>query len=186
MRIKLAFVAGVMSLVWACSEAGTTSEAENTVAASIPREEIESNIEANNVALTNLTNPDSMRFICQAQIDLCKKFVELYAKDPKVPVFLTYQAKAHRANNQFKEAVQVYNTIEQRYPEFDGIPEVMFVKAFILDEELDQKDQAKEAYNALITKFPNHPFSKDAQALLTQLHMSDDELIKMFEEKNKK
>jgi TolA-binding protein len=60
------------------------------------------------------------------------------------------------------------------------MPEVYFLKAFILDEDLDKKDDAKKAYTDLINEFPDNALSAQAAVLLDQLYMSDEELIEMW------
>lgn len=185
---KLLFIAAVLAAT-ACTSTKNDSNdvgatADSTVVQAIPKEELMLKINQNNAALTNLYSPDSLRFICRGQADLCEMFVKSYPLDPEAPKVLSYEAKALRVLGQSKEAVAVYNKIEQSYADYPDMPEVLFLKAFILDEDLNDKKKAELAYLDLIQKYPNHKFSKDAKALLTQLHMSDEDLIKMFEEKN--
>ena len=61
----------------------------------------------------------------------------------------------------------------------------MFLVAFIYDTYLKQLDQAKTAYEKVIEKYPNHHLTRDAKLSIEHLGMSDEELIKMFEEKQK-
>lgn len=169
-----------------CSN-NSSSEAESkpadtakTVVAAITPEELLIKINSNNDALGNLSNVDSLRFICRAQTELCNQYVRSNPNAPDAPDILGYQAKAFRVLGMSDKAVDSYTRIETSYPNYQGLPEVMFLKAFLLDEDLGEKDRAKEAYNRLIQKFPDHPFSKDAKVLLTQLYMSDEEMIKML------
>ncbi len=182
---------GLVSLFAACTEnnknTNETAEANTETIADkkIARDELLKNIEANNAAISGSFNPDSLIFICNGQAKMCEQFVKSQPVDSMAPVVLSYQAKAFRVLQQPEKAVGAYNHIIQSYPDYASLPEVMLIKGLILDQEIKDKQAAEKAYLGLIQKFPNHAFAKDAQALLTQLHMTDEELIKSFEAKNK-
>jgi hypothetical protein len=50
---------------------------------------------------------------------------------------------------------------------------------------LGKKGEAKTRYEAMINAYPRHPLANDARALIKLLGMSEEEILKMLEEKNK-
>ncbi|MES2629547.1 MAG: tetratricopeptide repeat protein [Bacteroidota bacterium] len=175
----------------ACNTSGDNSgdsgnTKDSTVVSAIPKEQLIVKINENNATLTNVENPDSLRFICSAQAELCQQFVKAYPTDPEAPAVLSYQAKALFVLGRPKEAADTYRRIIQAYQDYNNMPEVMFLYGLTLDQEVGDKAAAEKAYLKLIQTYPNHNLSQQARALITQLHMTDEELIKSFEEKNKK
>jgi len=156
------------------------------VATDFQREELISQINENNELISHSGNPDSVLFICHKQAELCEQFTTTRPLDMETPKILTYQAKAYKVLQNPKKSVQALNTIIQNFQDYENLPEVMLVKAITIDQEINDKQAAEKAYLELIQKFPDHPFANDAKSLLTQLHMSDEELIRSFEAKNKK
>ena len=68
------------------------------------------------------------------------------------------------------------------YPEFDKNPVALFMLAtFVYDEQLHDLDKAREAYQQIIDNYPENPFANDAAIAITQLGMTPEELIRMFE-----
>ena len=61
----------------------------------------------------------------------------------------------------------------------------LFLQGFVYESQLHNIIRAKEAYTEFIRKYPRHQLAKDAQFSIENLGKSDEELIKMFEEKNR-
>ncbi|HEX4887529.1 MAG TPA: tetratricopeptide repeat protein [Luteibaculaceae bacterium] len=174
-------------LVGACKQEATTKESPQTEidAAALPETEQLALILKNNEALVKSTSPDSILFLANAQIKTCDAFLAKYLTSGSGVEVMKCKANACRAAGKFAEAVTVYNQIESRYNTYDSLGDIIFTRAFILDNELNAKEEARDAYNKLINRFPNHPYSADAKALLEQLYMSDEELIQQLKAKNK-
>ncbi len=56
--------------------------------------------------------------------------------------------------------------------------------AFTIDDGLNEKGRAKQAYEEVIMRFPDHPFAKDARAMIDNLQYTDEELIERFKKMN--
>lgn len=81
-----------------------------------------------------------------------------------------------------QQSIDLCDRLLTNYPEFDKNPVALFMLAtFVYDEQLHDLDKARDAYQQVIEKYPDNPFAKDAAISITQLGMSPDELIKMFE-----
>lgn len=183
MRIIAIVVCCVFAVLQSCNNDKTTIE--EAPVDNYSQSELTASIEKNNEAISQATSPDSIIFISRNQLTLCEQYIEKYDTAQNAAIVLAYGAKAARASQQHEKAVKMYSRIINSYPAYPEMAEVMFLKAFILDQEIKQKDRAKEAYTALMTKYPEHPFSKDAEVLVSQLYMSDEEMIQWLQEKNK-
>lgn len=94
---------------------------------------------------------------------------------------------AGRIANQSKsypKALELFDWLSTKYPEYEKNPEALFVSAFILDRDLKRYDEAKIKYETFLEKYPDNQFAKDAQFLLENLGVPPAEIIKRFEEAN--
>ena len=110
------------------------------------------------------------------------RFVDEYSNDPKAPEYLFISARAANGLRKYEKSLKIMNTIKQRYQDYNKLPEVYFLYAFTLDEDLKRKEEAKDAYMELINKFPDDHLSKQAVLLMDQLYLSDEELIQKWKE----
>lgn len=118
--------------------------------------------------------------LMEAYNEYTQKFVGDMARTPE---YLYKSAAISRAVNLPVKAIKLYDKILKDYPEFERNPEVAFLMAFTYDEDLQQKDQAKEAYQDVIEKFPGDKWAEQASARLENIDLTDEELVKVFMEK---
>jgi hypothetical protein len=131
-----------------------------------------------------LTNEEAK----QLSMDLmnsCNSFVEAFPKDNRCADYLFISARAANGLRQYDASLTTLNRIKGGYRGYEKMPEVYFLYAFTLDEDLERKEDAQKAYMDLINKFPDDPLSSQAAILLDQLYLSDEELIEMWEMKEK-
>ncbi len=116
------------------------------------------------------------------------KYVETYPKDTLSPDFLFKAADLANGLKRHEESVNLFARLVIEYPEFRKSSAALFMQAFVLETEIKETEKAKEKYKEFLNKFPNHKLAPSARASLDQLNanLTDEELIKMFEEKNKK
>lgn len=100
-------------------------------------------------------------------------------------MYLLKAAELQMGLEEYKAADISLERLLKNYPAFDRAPQAAYMRAFIYDEHLDQKGRAKELYEAMIEAYPRHPLSNDARASIRLLGMSEEEILKMLEEKNK-
>ena len=116
------------------------------------------------------------------------KYVKAYPNDTLSPDFLFKAADLANGLKRHEESVNLFARLINEYPEFRKSPAALFMQAFVLETEIKDTEKAKEKYKEFLSKFPKHKLAPSAQASLDQLNanLTDEELIKMFEEKNKK
>ena len=125
------------------------------------------------------------RALAEEQLKSYIAFTEKFPEDSRSEKFL-YKA-AELANSMGKTAVALdyYYSFCQKYPKSDKTPYALFLQAFIYENQLKNLDKARELYSSFLTTYPDHELAKDARFSLDNLGKSEEELIKMFEEKNK-
>lgn len=79
------------------------------------------------------------------------------------------------------QTIQLFNRILTEYPDFEKATVVLFLKAFVYEDQLRDYDNAKKYYELFLTKYPESEFADDAKVSLKNLGKSPEELIKEFE-----
>jgi TolA-binding protein len=111
-------------------------------------------------------------------------YANAYPKDTISAEFLFKGAEIAMNLNKSGMAIEYYNRILLSYPAFEKRPYCVFLQAFILENQMNQYDQAKARYQEFIDKYPDHVLVKDAQASIENMGKPIEELIKQWDEKN--
>lgn len=136
--------------------------------------------------LYNITDPKTLRLIPSVAREYLT-LTEIYAKarpdDPKSPEKLYKAGEIARSIGAFQEALNIYATIENYFPQYEKAPKALFMQAFTYAEDLNDEAKARELYEAFIAKYPEDDFVDDAQMLLETLGKSDEEIFQQLEGK---
>ena len=82
-----------------------------------------------------------------------------------------------------QRSIKMVDQLLTTYPDYENNPVALFMLAsFVYDEQLHDLDKARETYQRVIDEYPDCPFANDAAIAITQLGMTPEELVKMFEE----
>ncbi|MCB9169354.1 MAG: tetratricopeptide repeat protein [Flavobacteriales bacterium] len=119
-----------------------------------------------------------------ALLDVYKSFAQEFPTDTMAPEYLFRGAGVAKALGRPNETLTLYDRIINDYPQWRRIPDTYYLKAFTLDNDLGQKGAAEQAYRDVIARYPDHRFAKDAQAMIDNLGLTDQELIEKFEKMN--
>ena len=120
----------------------------------------------------------------QGMIDVYKAYAAAYPLDSMAPEYLFRAAGTHKSMNQPDEAIKLYDRIAQNYQSWRRRVDVLYMKALTLDDDLEQDGEAQVIYNQVINEYPEHPFARDAQAMIENLGLSDEEIIAKFKALN--
>jgi outer membrane protein assembly factor BamD (BamD/ComL family) len=116
-----------------------------------------------------------------AMIDVYKAYANANPYDTISAQYLLKAANLAKSMHDGEQSVKLYERIMKDFPSWKRLPDVMYLKAFTIDSELDQKGEAEAAYREVISKYPDHPFAKDARAMIENLKYTDEELIQRFQ-----
>jgi tetratricopeptide (TPR) repeat protein len=141
-------------------------------------------IKAVETKLKNVTTLDT--YNANMAITAYTKFAGQFSDDSLSPKFLFKAASLAMSSQQYQRALGFYDSIYAKYPKFNQAPDCIFVEGFIYDSFLKDTAKAHAKYQEVITKFPDNNLAQQAKAAIAALGKTDDELIKEFEEKNKK
>lgn len=175
------FIALTVMLIAACSS-GEQNEGNNS-SKELTHQELVEKIEANQKDLSSIDDLNKIMTIANQQMELCAEFAVRFPNDTAAANYLYWGGNAARMTQSFQAAINMYNQFIQAYPSHKKRPEVMFVKGFVLAEELNEKDKAKKAFEQILIKYPTHSLAEDAKAMITQLYMNDDELLEFLKGK---
>jgi len=103
--------------------------------------------------------------------------------DPSTPNHLYGAAEVARSLRTFAKAMTLYDWILDKYPNTDKAPNVLFIKGFILEQDYQRDDEAKEIYEEFLRKYPDHTMAESAQFLLDNIGKSDEQILKEIEQK---
>ena len=82
-----------------------------------------------------------------------------------------------------QESIKMVDRLITDYPDYENNPVALFMLAsFVYDEQMHDLDKARETYQRVIDEYPGTPFANDAAIAITQLGMTPEELVRMFEE----
>jgi outer membrane protein assembly factor BamD (BamD/ComL family) len=113
-------------------------------------------------------------------------YANTWPKDTISAEYLFKGAEIAMNLNQSAMAIEYYNRILLSYPAFRKRPYCVFLQAYILENQLNQYDQAKARYQEFIDKYPDHVLVKDARASIENMGKPIEELIKEWDQKNSK
>ena len=134
------------------------------------------------------TNPDKYginRKAAQSYVDACEAYALAYSGTTEAPEYLYKATEVSRTLRTFTKSLSMYDWILDQYPQYEKAPTAMFLKGFIIENELKNDEMAKEVYNSFLSMYPDHQLKDDVQFLLDNVGKTDEEIMKMIE-KNKK
>ncbi len=85
------------------------------------------------------------------------------------PHWLFQAAETARKVRVYSMAIGLYDWLGRSWPGSREAAQALFLKAYILDNDLRRKEEAKVAYEAYLQKFPTDDYSEDARIMLKHL-----------------
>lgn len=119
-------------------------------------------------------------------INNCEIYALVNPEDKSSPKYLYMAAQVSQNIKMFVKTLELYDWILLKYPDFEKVQTSMFMKAFILDNELKRIDEARQVYDEFLSKYPNSDLADDVKSSLEYLGKSDEEILKAIESKSHK
>jgi len=113
----------------------------------------------------------------------CEAFVLISPKDSLSPEYLFKAGEVAHTIKSYNKTFELYDWILEKYPDYKKTPTALFLKGYILDNELKKYDDAKEIYNEFLQRYPNSELVDDVKTLIEYMGKSDEEILKMIEAK---
>lgn len=114
-------------------------------------------------------------------MDAYKAYGERFPNTAGAPDF-TFRAGEIAMNlNSTVEAIKLFEIVYDEFRDYEKRPYALFLKAFVLENQANQLEEAERIYKAFIEEFPDHPMADDAAYSIKNMGKSPEELIKEFE-----
>ncbi len=138
-----------------------------------PKEKALKNIkglESNDSAFSN----ELMSELKVAYLDFAKS----YPDDEHSPEFLFKGAQRCIVLEQAKEAVELLNELNTKYPKSGFVEDAAFLMAYTYENNLNELNKAQVLYQDFIKKYPKSELAEDARFALDNLGKSPEEMLK--------
>lgn len=119
---------------------------------------------------------------------LFKAYQEYYNRHPKDTVALNYlfeAANLAQKLDKHQRAIELFINFQEGFPGSHRCDEAVYNIAYIYDARIQNKEKAKLYYNKVIELYPTSMWADQARGALQIVNMSDEELLKFLNEKNK-
>jgi tetratricopeptide (TPR) repeat protein len=130
------------------------------------------------------TAPKSDTNAVTVLLSIYRNFASKYPKDSLAPDYLYKAAGLAVSYNRGTQAIDLYETIINTYPEYKRIPECYFMEAFAWENVIGNIGKASEYYNKFLAKYPDHDLADDARAAIKFLGKTPEEMVREFEQMN--
>lgn len=124
-----------------------------------------------------------------AGMSLVKSYAKFYRlaepKDSLAADMLFKAGEVSMGIGQGNLAVKYFKIIVDDHKEFYKAPEALFLAGFCEENVNKDTADARRFYEFFINRYPDHKLAEDAKFSIQNMKMSDEDLIRMFEEKRK-
>lgn len=114
-------------------------------------------------------------------LSLSESYALAYPDDPRTERILMTAAQTAQTAGNGARAIEFFDWVWRYFPDSEEAPLALFLKGFVYETNLNNKELAMESYKLFIKKYPRHPRNKEAEFLLENIHTPDNELIEKLE-----
>jgi len=118
-------------------------------------------------------------------VDACEAYALAYPKSPKAAESLFKSAEVAKSLRTFPKSLSLYDWILEKYPNYEKAPTALFLKGFIIENNIGDDKKAREIYDQFLAEYPSNDLADDVEFLIENLGKSDEEILQMIEEKRK-
>jgi len=129
---------------------------------------------------TGINKPAAMKFV-----DACEAYALGYPNNPTTPDNLFKSAEVAKSLRTFTKSLSLYDWIIEKYPNYEKAPTALFLKGFIIENNVGDDAKAREIYDTFLAKYPQHDLADDVQFLIENIGKTDEEILEMIEAKRK-
>lgn len=114
-------------------------------------------------------------------VDMAEAYALSKPEDAKAPFYLYRAAEIARSIRTIPKALTIYDWIMDKYPNYEKSATVLFLKGFILENDVKDAQAAKAIYETFISKYPDHELSSSVKFLIDNIGKSDAEILEFLE-----
>ena len=113
----------------------------------------------------------------------CEAFALIAPKDSLSPEYLFKAGEVAHTIKSYDKTFELYDWILEKYPDYKKTPTALFLKGYILDNELKKYKDAEKIYNEFLQRYPDSDLVDDVKTLKQYMGKSDEEILNMIEAK---
>ena len=103
-------------------------------------------------------------------------FADKYPADSLAPVYLLKAGETLSNIQHTDRAVELLDRVATKYPQFEELPLCLFLKGNAYEMN-GQYDEAREAYEAYLDRYPDHYLAEQARFIIPRLGMTPEEML---------
>ncbi len=120
-----------------------------------------------------------------AYVDACEAYALGFPQDENTADNLFKAAEVAKSLRTYTKSLSLYDWVIEKYPSYEKAPTALFLKGFIIENNIGDDEKAREIYNDFIAKYPQHELADDVQFLIENLGKTDEEILQMIEQRRK-
>lgn len=125
------------------------------------------------------------RKAAMSYVDACEAYALSYSTAPDAADNLFKAAEVAKSIRTFPKSLTLYDWILEKYPNYEKAPTSLFLKGFIIENNLKDDVKAREIYDSFLAKYPSHDLADDVEFLIENLGKTDEQILEMIEQKRK-
>lgn len=115
-----------------------------------------------------------------------KHYADQFKDNEKTPSYLFRAGEVARSIGNTEEAINIFRRTYTQFPSNGFAVKALFMEASTFEDDLQQKEKAKKAYQKVIDQYPEDELAEQARQLLKVIDKSPEELIKEFQKNRDK
>jgi tetratricopeptide (TPR) repeat protein len=120
----------------------------------------------------------------QALLIAYQDFYNRNMQDTATAAIVLKAARLAEGLGKYNKAIELLVTYHDMYKTAPLRDMALYRVGFIYDEHLNENKNAEFYYGKVIELYPGSPWARDASAAIGLLNMSDEDIIKMLEQRN--
>lgn len=123
----------------------------------------------------------------RSYVDAAEAYAMANPSNDNAPGYLFKASEVAKSLRSFAKSLTIYDWIIDKYPNYEKAPTALFLKGFVIENEMKNVGEARKIYDTFLEKFPSHDLADDVEFLIKNLGKSDEQILKEIEQirKNK-
>lgn len=131
--------------------------------------------------MTNLETGQIRFPVANTYLNSAEVYAAIAPQAAETPGLLYKGGEIARLIGMFDRALDLYEWVEEKYPNYSNASKALFMRAFTLEEDLKRTEDARALYQLFLQKYPEDDFADDAQILLDNLGKTEEEILQQFQ-----
>jgi tetratricopeptide (TPR) repeat protein len=181
--IKLTVAIFCAGIIMSCGSTGKKQETEGEAYVAIENMNIDNLLEVIKER-ESVLNQDSTAidpYKAKELMDAYIVFADNFSQYKNADEYLFKAGEVAMGLNMTAESIKCFDRVYNEFPDYERKPYSLFLKAFVLENQAGNFEEATKAYNLFLENYPAHEMADDAEYSIKNMGKSPEELIREFE-----